>query len=73
MKTKSGGGAPPGAGSPDGATRPPACLVARGSLRVPYRGVNRNHQWLSTRVAALNLRRLVTLGLGHTDTGWTLT
>jgi hypothetical protein len=27
--------------------------------------VARNHQWLLTRTAALNLRRLVNLGLDH--------
>ena len=49
-----------------------AWLVAHGNRRVPYRGVERNHQWLSHRVAALNLRRLVTLGLDHTDGSWSL-
>lgn len=47
-------------------------LVARGNRKVPYRGVERNHQWLTHRVAALNLRRLVTLGLDHTDGNWSL-
>ncbi len=42
-----------------------AWLVARSNRRVPYRGVERNQQWLAHRVAALNLRRLVTLGLDH--------
>jgi IS5 family transposase len=42
-----------------------AWLVARGNRRVPYRGVARNQQWLTHRVAALNLRRLVNLGLDH--------
>jgi IS5 family transposase len=49
-----------------------AWLVTRGNRRVPYRGVARNHQWLTTRVAALNLRRLVTLGLHHTGTTWSV-
>jgi IS5 family transposase len=48
-----------------------AWLVAGGNRRLPYRGVTRNHQWLTTRAAALNLRRLVNLGLDHHDT-WTL-
>ena len=48
-----------------------AWLVARGNRRVPYRGVQRNHQWLLHRAAALNLRRLVALGLDHHGT-WTL-
>jgi hypothetical protein len=42
-----------------------AWLVAHGNRRVPYRGVTRNQQWLIHRVAALNLRRLVMLGLTH--------
>jgi len=49
-----------------------AWLVASGSRRVPYRGVERNHQWLTVRAAALNLRRLVNLGVDHTGT-WLLT
>lgn len=49
-----------------------AWLVAHGTRRVPYRGVECNHQWLLHRVAALNLRRLVNLG-AHRDTdGWAL-
>jgi hypothetical protein len=28
---------------------------------VPYHGIKRNHVWPSVRVAALNLRRLLTL------------
>ncbi|HEX7277591.1 MAG TPA: IS1182 family transposase [Acidimicrobiales bacterium] len=42
-----------------------AWVVARDNRRLRYRGVARNHQWLLTRTAALNLRRLVNLGLGH--------
>jgi IS5 family transposase len=49
-----------------------AWLVAGGNRRVPYRGLARNQQWLSVRVAAINLRRLVNLGLAHTTTGWVL-
>jgi IS5 family transposase len=47
-----------------------AWLVARGNRRVPYRGVERNHQWLLHRVAALNLRRLVTLGVHLNGDRW---
>jgi IS5 family transposase len=47
-----------------------AWLVARGNRRVPYRGVDRNHQWLLHRVAALNLRRLVNLGVRRDANGW---
>jgi IS5 family transposase len=49
-----------------------AWLVAGGNRRVRYRGVERNQQWLSTRVAALNLRRLVNLGLDHDANGWSI-
>ncbi len=47
-----------------------AWLVARGHRRVRYRGVERNQLWLATRLGALNLRRLINLGLHRTDTGW---
>jgi IS5 family transposase len=49
-----------------------AWLVARGHRRVRYRGVERNQQGLSLRVAALNLRRLINLGLTRGPTGWAL-
>jgi IS5 family transposase len=49
-----------------------AWLVAHGNRRVRYRGVERNHQWLTTRVAALNLRKLVNLGVDHNQHAWTL-
>ena len=58
--------------------RPPveraiAWLVARGNRRVPYRGVLKNDNWLHHRAAALNLRRLVNLGLTRTSDGnWAL-
>jgi hypothetical protein len=35
--------------------------------------VARNQHWLLLRVAAINLRRLLTLGLSATPTGWALT
>jgi IS5 family transposase len=44
----------------------------RRHLRVRYRGLVRNQHWLSLRVAAINLRRLVTLGLRPNQTGWIL-
>lgn len=50
-----------------------AWLVTRGHRRVRYRGVTRNQHGLALRVAALNLRRLVNLGLTRGPTGWTLT
>jgi IS5 family transposase len=48
-----------------------AWLVAKGNRRLRYRGVERNDFWLKTRAAALNLRRLVNLGLGF-DAGWVI-
>jgi IS5 family transposase len=49
-----------------------AWLVARGHRRVRYRGIERNQLGLAHRVAALNLRRLVNLGLDHNGRRWTL-
>jgi hypothetical protein len=49
-----------------------AWLVADGCRRVPYRGIQRNQMWLSARVAALNLRRLLVLGLVRQDGAWVL-
>lgn len=34
--------------------------------------VERNQQWLATRLAALNLRRLVNLGLTRDELGWAI-
>jgi IS5 family transposase len=53
------------------AERSIAWLVARGHRRVRYRGVVRNQMWLSARAAAINLRRLINLGLDHSG-GWVL-
>lgn len=57
--------------------RPPveraiAWLVAKGNRRVPYRGVIKNNTWLHNRAAALNLRRLINLGLTRTSGTWDL-
>jgi hypothetical protein len=49
-----------------------AWLVADGCRRVPYRGIERNDLWWSVRVAAVNLRRLLVLGLAHHDGAWVL-
>ena len=49
-----------------------AWLVADGCRRVPYRGVERNQLWWSLRVAAVNLRRLLVLGLARHDGAWVL-
>lgn len=46
-------------------------LVQNGHRRVRYRGIKRNDSALSLRVAVLNLRRLVNLGLDHNGT-WIL-
>lgn len=40
-----------------------AWLVAEGNRRVPYRGAIKNDTRLHNRAAALNLRRLIDLGL----------
>lgn len=51
-----------------------AWLVANNNRRLRYRGVERNQLWLSHRAAAINLRRLLNLGLHHDATnGWALT
>jgi DDE family transposase/transposase-like protein DUF772 len=57
--------------------RPPversiAWVVDQGNRRLRYRGTVANDIWLHTRAAALNLRRLVNLGLTRTAQGWTL-
>jgi hypothetical protein len=46
--------------------------VTRGHRRVPYRGELKNDAWLHLRVAAVNLRRLINLGLTGTDGQWAL-
>lgn len=49
-----------------------AWLVANGHRRVRYRGIERNRLGLSLRAAAINLRRLLNLGLTHTGSGWAI-
>jgi IS5 family transposase len=46
--------------------------LTRGNRRVPYRGIEKNNNWLHHRVAALNLRRLLALGLTLEDRTWQL-
>ncbi len=49
--------------------------ITRGNRRpaLPrHRGTAKNHAWLHLRVSAINLRRLLTLGLLRTDSGWAL-
>ncbi len=50
-----------------------AWLTAGGNRKVRYRGVAKNNAWLHHRIAALNLRRLLALGLEHRDRAWALT
>jgi transposase len=40
--------------------------------KLRYHGVNANDWWLHTRMAALNLRRLLNLGLSHQNGAWSL-
>ena len=54
------------------AERSISCVVAKGNRRLRYRGVERNGAWLQLRVATLNLRRLLVLGLDKSDGAWML-
>jgi hypothetical protein len=49
-----------------------AWLVRGGNRKVRYRGIAKNNQWLHHRVAGLNLRRMLALGLTHQPTGWAI-
>ena len=49
-----------------------AWFVADGHRRVRFRGVERNQLGLGLRMAAINLRRLLALGLHQTPGGWAL-
>lgn len=49
-----------------------AWLVANDNRRLRYRGVERNQLWLTHRAAAINLRRLLNLGLHHDGHGWAI-
>jgi IS5 family transposase len=49
-----------------------AWLVRRGHRRVRFRGIAANQLWLTHRAAAVNLQRLLALGLGRNDGTWTL-
>lgn len=46
--------------------------LTRRNRKVRYRGVARNDHWLHHRAAAVNLRRLITLGLTRTSAGWAI-
>jgi IS5 family transposase len=49
-----------------------AWLVRGTNRKLRYRGVERNRLWLSHRAAAVNLMRLVNLGLIHDGTSWSI-
>jgi hypothetical protein len=49
-----------------------AWLTAGGNRKLRYRGVTKNNAWLHHRVAGLNLRRLLILGLTSQTGTWTL-
>ena len=46
--------------------------LTRGNRQVPYRGIEKNNNWLHHRAAALNLRRLLALGLNFDNGAWRL-
>ena len=48
-------------------------IVTNGHRRVRYRGIEPNRAQLALRVAAINLRRLVNLGLNHNGHAWAVT
>jgi hypothetical protein len=50
-----------------------AWLVTNNSRRVRCIGVDANRLDLGLRAAALNLRRLINLGLNHNGTTWAIT
>jgi hypothetical protein len=49
-----------------------AWLVRGPNRKLRYRGVRKNDQWLHTRVAGLNLRQMITLGLTHNNGSWVI-
>jgi IS5 family transposase len=49
-----------------------AWVVARGHRRVRYRGIEPNQLGLTTRVAAINLRTLINLGLSRDGPTWSI-
>ena len=49
-----------------------AWLVAGGNRKLRYRGVTKNDAWLHHRLAGLNLRRLLNLGLDQQNGTWVL-
>lgn len=49
-----------------------AWFTNNGHRKVRYRGTEHNQHWITLRSAAINLRRLVNLGLRHTGEAWAL-
>ena len=49
-----------------------AWLVRGPNRRLRYRGTERKRIWLAHRAAAIDVARLIKLGLTHTATGWTI-
>jgi hypothetical protein len=49
-----------------------AWLVRKNARKVRYRGIERNKLFLSHRAAAVNLTRLVNLGVSHDGTNWVI-
>jgi hypothetical protein len=49
-----------------------AWVVAKNNRRLRYRGTTKNTARLQTRLAGLNLRRLLVLGLNHQNGAWAL-
>ena len=46
--------------------------LVRNSRRCPYTGTNNNRHWLALRAAAVNLQRLLSLGLHHNGNTWAI-
>lgn len=46
--------------------------LTRGNRRVRHRGISRNNAWLQLRIAGLNLRRLLNLGLTTNEGSWAI-
>ncbi|RPF26248.1 transposase-like protein DUF772 [Georgenia muralis] len=46
--------------------------LTRGNRKVRYRGIAKNDHWLHHRAAAINLKRLLTLGLQRTGGTWVM-
>ncbi|HEY7821555.1 MAG TPA: IS5/IS1182 family transposase, partial [Acidimicrobiia bacterium] len=46
--------------------------LVRGCRRLRYRGTDRNQLWLADRAAAVNLQRLLTLGLTRRPDRWAI-